>query len=125
MAKILVIDDESQIRQMVSRILVEGGHEVTEASNGAEGLKLFREVLPDLVVADLFMPVKEGIETIFELRRETPDVKIIAMSGGGSRRDLGSLAAARALGADLTLAKPFRAAQLLEACAGLLARPST
>ena len=124
MALILCIDDEPEMRKLISRILTEAGHEVIEASDGALGLRLFRERQPDLVLCDIYMPVKEGIETIFEMRRDSPAAKIVAVSGGGSRGNLGPLTAAGLLGANVALAKPFRAAQLLEVCETLLARDS-
>jgi CheY-like chemotaxis protein len=82
MARILVIDDERIIRTIVKHALEEDGHEVIEAGDGEEGIQLYRKNPTDLVVTDIIMPRKEGIETIKELRRNYPDIKIIAMSGG-------------------------------------------
>jgi CheY-like chemotaxis protein len=78
MALILIIDDDNQFRAMLREMLERTGYEFLEASDGKEGLKLYRENPTDLI-----MPEKEGIETIIELRRDFPDVKIIAISGGG------------------------------------------
>jgi CheY-like chemotaxis protein len=112
MAKILVIDDDGGMRRTASRMLRRGGHKVVEAEDGAEGLRVFRTERPDIVVSDIVMPKKEGIETIRELRREDPALLILAISG-----DLTGSAAylhfAKMLGANGTLAKPFRAADLL------------
>jgi DNA-binding response OmpR family regulator len=87
--------------------LARAGYNVVIAADGKEGLQLFRRVRPDLVVTDIVMDGQEGIETIETLRRDSPLVKIIAMSGGGSTRDSTYLDAARCLGAQRTLDKPF------------------
>lgn len=107
MARILVIDDEEPIRRIVRQALKQEGHSVGEAVDGEEGLKKFRENDPDVVIADILMPKKEGIETILEMRRIRPDVAIIAMSGGGLMGDTSVLFAAKILGANSALEKPF------------------
>jgi CheY-like chemotaxis protein len=116
-AKILVIDDDAGMRRTVGRILRGAGHEVAEAQDGLEGIELFRADEPDIVVTDIFMPKKEGIETILDLRREHPSTLILAISGGatapGSTGGSSFLDLAQGLGADGTLAKPFRAEDLL------------
>jgi len=116
-----VIDDEPGMRGTMRRILERDGHEVREAENGSEGLRLFREQQADVVVTDLLMPDKEGIETIVELREEAPNVRILAISGGGAVGAESTLADAEALGADASLAKPFTVDQLRNAVAALLA----
>jgi DNA-binding response OmpR family regulator len=126
-AKILVIDDDPGMRRTVSRILVSAGHEVIEASDGLEGVDLFRRNHPDIVVTDIIMPNKEGIETILDLRRAHPSTLILAISGGAtvpgeSRVPLDYLGLAKGLGADGVLAKPFRAADLLQEIDNLLGR---
>ena len=83
MARILVIDDDDRIRGMVLEMLSESGHEVGEASNGQEGLDQFRQTPTDLVITDILMPEKDGLEIIQILKKENPEVKIIAVSGGG------------------------------------------
>jgi len=83
MSRILIIDDDAQILKMLRQILEREKYHVTEASNGKEGLRLYRENPADLVITDIIMPEKEGIEIIIELKRDYPDVKIIAISGGG------------------------------------------
>lgn len=105
--QILVIDDDPAIRLTLEIILTGAGYEVICAANGEEGVRLFRAVRPDLVITDVIMPVREGIETILGIRQEQPDARIIAMSGGGriASRDL--LTKARNLGADRIMAKPF------------------
>lgn len=107
MADILIIDDDDALRSTLRKILERGGHTVREAADGVSGLALLRESSPDLVVTDLYMPEKEGIETILELRAVHPDLPILAVSGGGFMAPGSSLSDAEALGADATLAKPF------------------
>ena len=118
MAKILVIDDEQPVRRAICQMLTRGGHAALEAGDGADGLKLARAEQPDLVITDILMPNKEGIETIRELRRDAPGLPILVISGtGGSGL---YLQMAQLLGAHAALAKPFRSAELLAAVAGLL-----
>ncbi len=106
MAVVLVIDDEPGMRRLMRRFLEGAGHTVVEAESGDAGLRLFRETAPGLVVLDLFMPEKEGIQTMREMREIRPDAKIIAISGGG-RYGLNLLDGLEQLGATGTLAKPF------------------
>jgi DNA-binding response OmpR family regulator len=115
MARILVIDDDSNMRCLVARILARASHEVIEAANGKKGMEQFATYRPEVVVTDLLMPEQEGIETIRELRRIAPSLRIVAMSGGGTDNDLIFLGMAKALGADAVLAKPFRADELIRA----------
>lgn len=122
MATILIIDDDPQMRRVVLRILATAGHEVIEAKDGKEGLALFQARHPSLVVTDLLMPEKEGIETIRELRNASATLPILAISGGGqlSRMNM-FLEAATKLGATARLAKPFRSSDLIETVSRLLA----
>lgn len=116
MARILVIEDEEDIRELCKRLLVREGHEVVDAENGEIGLSLYRQDPTDLIITDLFMPEKDGIETIRELRRDFPDVKIVAISGGAkSVSGVTFLKVAGHLGAIETLAKPFSKEELLTA----------
>ena len=121
MAVVLVIDDEVRFRDLVREILEEAGHQVIEAPDGKVGVRTFREHRPDLVITDLFMPEQEGIETIRRLRTEAPDVRIIAMSGGGTYGFVDTLDGLEVLGADATLRKPFRNEDLLNTVAETLA----
>ncbi len=121
MARILIIDDEDELRSMLRRMLEQAGHQVTEAVNGAEGIKLYEQDRPDLIITDIIMPEKEGVETIIALRRADPDLPIIAISGGGRLETTDFLTMARKLGARRTLSKPFRRDQLLEAVGACLA----
>jgi len=115
MAVILVIDDAATVRQLMRRVLAEAEHTVIEAPDGEVGLSLFAAQRPALVITDLFMPNREGIETIQEMRRLSPDAKIIAMSASGSASGKLYLGAAKKLGADAVLPKPFKPADLLDA----------
>jgi DNA-binding response OmpR family regulator len=112
MAKVLVIDDDPSFRRMIRMILIRMRHDVVEAQDGNEGVDRFRSEHPDLVISDIVMPDKEGIQTILEIRALAPDAKIIAMSGGGISVGTGYLTAALKLGANLTLSKPFRPTEL-------------
>lgn len=118
MARILVMDDEELARFTLREILEGAGHEVAEARDGEEGLLLLRQAAFDLVVTDIIMPRKEGVETVIELKRDHPQVKVIAISGGGRTRNLDFLKLAKEYGADRVLAKPFSESDLLEAVRG-------
>lgn len=115
MASVLIIDDDDMVRTMLLRTITRGGHEAFGARDGAEGVARFREHPADLVITDIFMPNQEGLATIMELRRVTPNLKIIAISGGGARASLDVLPVAEALGAQKTLRKPFTPAEVMEA----------
>jgi CheY-like chemotaxis protein len=113
MMRILVIDDDRDIREILVEMLTDAGYEAAEASSGREGIRLYRQAPFDLVITDLVMPEKDGLEVVMELRRDFPKVKIITLSGNpyGSS----SLKTSKALGAARTLGKPFTEAQLLTA----------
>ena len=122
MALILVIDDASTMRALVRRMLEGASHSVIEAGDGEAGMALFYQLHPALVLTDLLMPKKEGIETIREIRRSSsPGTKIIAMSGSTEQGGKLYLGAARKLGADAVLAKPFQPSELIEVVNQLLA----
>jgi CheY-like chemotaxis protein len=115
-ARILLIDDEQAVRVLLTWMLTKAGHDVIAASDGADAARLYRANHPDLVITDILMPEKEGIETIIELRRDFPDVKIIAISGGGATMTQGvCLHLARRLGAERTLEKPMSYEELIRA----------
>jgi CheY-like chemotaxis protein len=107
MTRILLIDDDDQFRGMLRQVLGKEGHEVVEARNGKDAITLFRGEPTDLVISDIFMPEQEGLQTICDLRREFPDVKIIAISAGGSGGSMNFLSAAQMFGAQRALWKPF------------------
>lgn len=121
MARILVIDDETSVREFLCAMLTQEGYEVVEAADGKVGMRLFRERPSDLVITDLIMPEKEGIETIMELRRDFPDVKIIAISGGGIIHAEDYLSMAKGVGAHRIFQKPFGVAEMLNGVRELLA----
>lgn len=120
MALILIIDDDAALRATVRKILERAGHEVRDAGDGDRGLRIFREEGADLVITDIIMPEKEGIETIQELREADPDLPILAISGGGRADPSEPLTDARLLGADETLAKPFDVDELRKTVEHLL-----
>jgi CheY-like chemotaxis protein len=123
-ALILVIDDDGQVRAFLRHCLERAGHRLAEAEEGGRGLELCREEAPALVLCDLYMPGKEGLETIRELRAGFPGVPIIAMSGGNPRVAGDFLAVAKMFGAARTLAKPFSPSGLLAAVSAVLAEQS-
>jgi signal transduction histidine kinase/CheY-like chemotaxis protein/PAS domain-containing protein len=118
--RILVIDDEPGMLKLFTNKLAGKGYEILEAANGKQGLEIYHKSLPDLVITDIVMPEKEGIETITELKKQFPDVKIIAMSGGGRTGPEDYLFMAKRLGAMQTFAKPIDWAKLLMAIEEIL-----
>lgn len=110
-SRLLVIDDDEAMRRALARLLKEAGYDVTTAPDGAAGLAEYRAAPADLVIVDLYMPGKEGLETLVQLRREFPKAVVIAMSGNRNL-DL-MLRAAEKLGAVLTIAKPFEPGEML------------
>ena len=113
MANILIIDDDKQFRTMLRNMIERNGYEVIEAPDGKEGIKLYRKNPTDLIITDLIMPEKEGLETIKEIRSEFPETKIIAMSGGGRIGPEMYLNFAKKLGAQHTFIKPIHRLELL------------
>jgi DNA-binding NtrC family response regulator len=111
--RIMIVDDDPGIRRALQLLLSKAGYRVTQASDGLEALRLWRDHGGDLVITDLHMPEKNGIETIVELLTHTPGVPIIAMSGGGQTRRLDLLGNATMLGAVLTIEKPFTLTEML------------
>jgi YesN/AraC family two-component response regulator len=120
MARLLIIDDEKLARITLRKILESAGHHVVEASNGSEGIAMYRANPTDLVITDIIMPDKEGVETIIELKRDFPDIRIIAVSGGGRTRNLDFLKLAQENGAQHVLAKPFSRQELIGAVNSVL-----
>lgn len=120
MARILIIDDEEVVRFTVRKLLEKHDHEVVEARTGIEGVSLFQANEIDLVVTDIIMPDKEGLETIREIRSLDDKVKIIAVSGGGRIGPDSFLAMAERLGANKTFTKPFDMADFVAAVDRLL-----
>lgn len=115
MARIIVIDDDEQIRSLLRTMLERLGHRVATAADGNEGIKLYLAERADLIITDILMPVQEGIGTIYELRRLVPDIKIIAMSGGGGYGTPGHyVEMAKKIGACRTFTKPFKLKHMME-----------
>lgn len=112
MASLLIIDDDESIRSLLAQAMTHAGHTVREAADGNKGLALYRAEPSDIVLTDLVMPEKEGLATIMELRREYPQVRIIAMSGGFAHDSRVYLHMAERLGAVRVLRKPFSLAEL-------------
>ncbi len=120
MGRILVIEDEAQMRKLLRQVLEDSGYEVEEAPDGLEGMRLYRENPSDLIITDMIMPKKEGMETILDLKLEFPDVKIIAISGGGRVGPEPYLQIAEGFGAERVFTKPFDIKELLSAIKDLL-----
>ena len=114
MKQILIIDDESQIRLVLKKMLVREGFSVISASDGKEGMKLFKKDVVDLVITDIIMPEKEGVEVIMELKKDYPDVPIIAISGGGQFSSKHYLDMAKLLGVNAIFDKPIYKDELLK-----------
>jgi len=113
--KILVIEDDLEIRQLIQRLLEREGYEVLAAEDGVKGMESFCASTPDMVITDLYMPRMKGVEAIKKIRSINADAKIIAISGGGPSSPETLLKSARKAGATETLAKPFDPVELLSA----------
>lgn len=120
MARILVFDDDHDLRHAVTSVLEQAGHTVRGAENGRLGLEMYRDEPTDVVITDIRMPEKTGNEAIVELRSQFPDVRIIAISGGGAVGVDTYMRVARKLGADRAIAKPFAPDELLSAVRAVL-----
>lgn len=118
--KILIIDDDELIRLTLKNTLKKIECTVLEAENGNTGIALFKLEKPDLVITDMLMPDKEGLETISEIRAVNPNAKIIAMSGGGSSKNMAFLQLAQKMGASRIMSKPIKPDDLLNAIKSLL-----
>ncbi|HEY6261271.1 MAG TPA: response regulator [Nitrospiraceae bacterium] len=123
MPSILIIDDDESLRDGLRRTLHKEGYTIMEASDGGRALKQLESQPVDLILLDMFMPDKDGLETIGALRRTHPGIRVIAMSGGGFKGKIDVLDVAKMLGARRTLTKPFTREQLLEVVEMELARP--
>jgi CheY-like chemotaxis protein len=120
LARILVIDDERQVRDMLEEMLRSAGHAVTMASSGDEALEIQRGSPCDLVIVDIFMPGRQGLDTIRELRAGNPDLKIVALSGGGGFARFDALESAIEAGASVTMRKPVDWEELILTIGNLL-----
>lgn len=125
MSRVLVIDDDAQMRDMLKQTLERAGHEVVDAADGEKGMELYRTNPTDVVVTDLIMPHKDGMETIIELKREFPTVNIIAISGGSRAIDPRDyLFYTAQLGVRHTFTKPFDAQDIIDAIDTLVSADS-
>ena len=112
--KILIIDDDELVRSMMANFLKKNGYAVAQASNGNEGIEIAKKNIPDIVITDMLMPEKEGIETIVDLKKYNTDIKIIAISSGGKTKNMSFLDIAKNVGAQATIEKPFKPQDLIE-----------
>jgi CheY-like chemotaxis protein len=115
MKTVLVVDDDLPFRRMICAILAQAGYAVIEAADGGEALRMHGGRLADVLLTDLLMPEREGLETIQEFRRSFPGMPIIAMSGGGRFDAKDMLQVAHLFGAEQTLRKPFSRDELMAA----------
>ena len=120
MKKILIIEDEPIVRTVLKSMLDEAGYEVKEASNGDEGIHLFYTFSPQLIITDIVMPVKDGIEVIMEIRETDTTVKFIAISGGGYVASDKYLTLAKALDVSICMQKPLDLHELIAAVKKLI-----
>mgnify|MGYP003383049020 CR=1 FL=1 len=120
MSHILIVDDDEHVRISLSLCLERAGFEVSQARDGEEALKINDQRRADLIILDLLMPGKEGLETIMALRKEENRPRVIAISGGSNSISADFLPTALKLGADKALKKPFRNDELIDAVNALL-----
>lgn len=120
MVRILVIDDDEDVLRILQRLLEQEGYTVVGAVDSEMGIKMQHDTPFDLIITDILMPGKEGISTISELTNQYPELKIIAISGGGDFEPYGYLDIAKRVGAHRTLSKPFTGKEILEAIESLI-----
>jgi len=125
MAIILIVDDGPTVRLIAGELLRGDDHAIVEAEDGDEALRIVGAMAVDLVVLDMLMPNKDGLETIVELRKSQPDIRILAISSGGVMDRSLLLRTAMAIGADESLQKPLRLETFADTVTRLLARPRT
>jgi DNA-binding response OmpR family regulator len=123
--RILVIDDEPTTLDLLHRVLSLKGYDVSTARNGQEGVELFQQHPSDLVITDMVMPIKDGLQTILDLRSDVPELPVIAISGGGTISKERYLAIAAYLDKVVTIAKPFSLEEITEAVEKLLLNSSS
>lgn len=122
MARVLLVEDDAQVRLMLRMTLERAGYEIEEACDGKQAVRSHRRSPADLIITDIVMPEQEGIETIMQIRQSSPAVPIIAISGGGHETPEKYLKLARSLGATRTFAKPVDREEMLCAVENLLAK---
>lgn len=123
MPRVLLVDDDADLLRQMGTVFLAGGYEVQIAEDGEAGLAALKASPVDLVVTDIIMPVREGVETILAIKAHAPDTRVIAISGGYRVGPKDFLTLARHVGADEVMAKPFRPSALLAAADRLLQRP--
>jgi len=131
MARIIIIDDEKDVREVLKEVLERAGFDVEIAANGDDGLELLRSKGADVVITDIIMPGKNGVETVHDIRKHFPKTRVIVISGGGNVAPMeyepsaiktsAYLASAAVEGADVTLTKPFDRQEILDAVSQLIA----
>ena len=121
MHRVMIIEDETELREMIKTTLIRRKYTVFEAENGKDALNHFKPSMTDLVVTDLIMPEEDGLKVIMKLKELKPSIKIIAISGGGKAGPGGYLNLAKALGAHAVLSKPFSISDLVSKIEELLA----
>ncbi|MBN1517396.1 response regulator [Candidatus Sumerlaeota bacterium] len=115
MAKILIVDDEEAVRNMVKKMLSMAGYDTVCAKDGNEAIRLWGQENPDLILLDIIMPEKDGLETVIEIRKKASDTRIIAYTGGGPFSPDELLSTAKLLGCCSVLSKPLRSDELISA----------
>ncbi|WP_291327726.1 response regulator [Desulfovibrio sp. UCD-KL4C] len=120
MSRILVVDDDPISRQILRAMLEKEGHVISEAEDGVKAVNNYDKGSVDLVITDIFMPEKEGVQTVRELIKENPEVKIIAVSGGSSSANYDSLDWIKMFGVKYTFTKPFNSKAIISAIDDLL-----
>lgn len=113
--RVLVVDDNADLRESLCRLLAHAGFEAESARDGEQALVMHRRHPYQALVTDIYMPLSDGLETIQAFRRETPRIRVVAMSGGGEVAKGSHLAVAIEIGAAATLVKPFAFEKLLAA----------
>ena len=123
MASVLIIDDSAEMREVLRLLLISLGHKVIEAESGAQGLRAYQTDPADVVLLDIFMPDKDGLETLRDLLQHDPNARVIAMTGGGTYKNMGILQPALLLGARKILYKPISPLELKATIEEALALP--
>ncbi len=125
MANILVVEDDAQVAKLFRDTLIKAGYSTIVAANGNEAIAAIGQQSFDLIITDIFMPEKDGLELIREVMAHNPQIKVIAVSGGGKTRAPLYLEMAKKLGACRTLDKPFELKELLKTVEGIFPRSPT
>lgn len=119
MARILIVDDDDLVREIIARTLQDARHDTLEARNGRQALDILDREVVDLAISDILMPEIDGLGLILAIRKQFPNLNVLCISGGRTR-DMDYLGAAEKLGAQMVLRKPFTPMQLLAAVEAVL-----